>query len=230
MGWLTPDECPLCSKRRERDEQEAWEKKKKKRLLDMANLPAEAAQWNFESAETEAMKLKRGEDLQRWRKAHYHCRTWPSSSKKGFYILGPTGTGKSVLGYCLVQAVIEEGKSAAIISVSEMFHEMRRTFAQDSRARDLVGLAEAVQVLVLDEIGAERPRGLLMDTLLRVIDQRISSGRPTHYTTNCKATELAKVFKDQHGRIVSRIVGSTHGLLLDGQDFRTMGCGESWFL
>lgn len=228
-GWIVGSECDLCLTRRERIERDRQEEQKRQRLLQKANLPPEAEDWDFERAEAGARRSKAGQDLEVWLKAHYHCRTWPTSSRKGFYLMGPTGTGKTVLGYCLVKAAIAEGVSAAFISVSEMLQEMRRTFAQDSRARDLAGLAEEVRVLVLDDIGAEKPRGILRDTLLRIINARIGRRRPTHYITNCIPRELRPRLEDQHGRMVSRILGSTQGLYLKGKDFRLME-EEAWLL
>ena len=82
--------------------------------------------------------------------------------------------------------------------------------------------------MVLDEIGAIRPRLKQRELLLGIVDYRVSEHKPTVYTSNYGPGELDKRLRDKFGRVIDRIVGSTKGVPFVGRSFRVLGAEESW--
>ena len=229
--WLTGRYCQSCMDAIQAEQREAQARQAAHSLLEAANMPREARGWDFARAEAEASRIKQGPDLEAWRKAAYYCRTWPTGSRKGLYIMGPSGTGKTLLSWCIIHAAVKDGRSALFLPVTDLFDEMRRSWSRDSMARDMVDRAKQADVLVFDEIGVDdQLRSWMRVALFKVIDFRVVNRRPTVFTSNCQPGELIHKLSDEHGRIMNRIIGSTNGVSLDGQSFRELTNGQRWLL
>ena len=63
-------------------------------------------------------------------------------------------------------------------------------------------IIENVPLLIIDDIGAERPNDWVRERLLTIIDERYSNNRSIIYTSNCSLAELHESLK---GRISDRI-------------------------
>jgi DNA replication protein DnaC len=63
-------------------------------------------------------------------------------------------------------------------------------------------LIETVSLLIIDDIGAEKPTDWVRERLLNIIDERYSNDLSTIYTSNCNLSELNE---NLHGRIADRI-------------------------
>lgn len=61
---------------------------------------------------------------------------------------------------------------------------------------------ETVPLLIIDDIGAERPTEWVRERLLTIIDERYGNKRSTIYTSNCS---LAEIHESLKGRISDRI-------------------------
>lgn len=63
-------------------------------------------------------------------------------------------------------------------------------------------LVEEVPLLIIDDIGAEKPSDWVRERLLNIIDERYSNRRATIYTSNCSMRTLSE---NLHDRITDRI-------------------------
>ena len=228
--WVTPDLCPGCVEKAGQRHRAQELAERKLDLVKLSNLPAEALNWSFDRAQAEAKGLKSDPtDLKSWQRAQLACRYWPGG-RQGLYLYGEAGTGKTVLAWCLLNWALArtEPLTCFFLPVSELFDEVGIGFGVDSRARYLAAKAKKARFLVLDDIGAVRPRRKMAEVLFDIVDSRVSAHTPTIYTSNFGPGELDKRLRDQFGRVIDRIVGSTQGVPVMGRSFRVLGAEHRW--
>jgi DNA replication protein DnaC len=143
-------------------------------------------------------------------------------SGRGLWLTGDTGTGKTTLAMLVSKAALEAGRSVAIYSTPDLLARIRRTFdsagGEDSYSQFFQRLV-SVDLLHLDDLGAERRTDWVLEQLYAVIDRRYNDERSVVFTTNLAEEPL----KEQLGtRIVSRLVQMCDGnpLPLFGPDKR----------
>lgn len=118
----------------------------------------------------------------------------PNSSLKGkgLYLYGPFGVGKSYLSAALANQLAELGHTTMILHYPSFITQMKQAIKTNKVQERLTELKEA-EVLVLDDIGAENNSSWARDEILGVLLQgRLSSGRPTFFTSNFSMEELGK--------------------------------------
>lgn len=89
--------------------------------------------------------------------------------------------------------------------------------AKQRRAEWAWTRAKGDHLVVLDDIGAEKPSEWVEDRLYALIDTRERMERATIFTSNCTEKQL---MSQLGGRIVSRIMGMTEQVLVEGPDHR----------
>ena len=81
-------------------------------------------------------------------------------------------------------------------------------------------LAENYNLLIIDDLGAERQSEFMKEQIFNVIDSRYRSGKPMIVTTNLTAEQLKKPEDVASGRIYDRILERCHPLKIDGESMR----------
>ncbi len=132
-------------------------------------------------------------------------------------LYGSYGTGKSHLAISATKLAINNGHTALFISVPKLFSKIKETYNRDSKITEdgLIGLINSVELLVLDDIGAESGReAWCQDKLFLILDGR--QGKRTIYTTNLDAEMLEeKIGGRNYDRMVDDLkrysmVGASH--------------------
>lgn len=151
-------------------------------------------------------------------------------TKRGIYIHGSVGTGKTHIAYALKSRYDREpkwesadkyvpGRSAKFWNMTEFLYEMRRDFGRDSRDKEEP--AEALfankGLVILDDVGAEKMSDWVAETFYLIVNDRYVNRYPTIYTSNLPISDLAERLGD---RTVSRIVESCDVVELIGNDRR----------
>jgi DNA replication protein DnaC len=124
---------------------------------------------------------------------------------KGVWFTGDTGTGKSTLAMLVSREALRAGHTVAIYSVPRLLAEIRSTFDSDSDSsyEELFHKLTGVDLLHLDDLGAEQQTEWVLEQLYAIINERYEDGRALVVTTNLDETKL----RDQIGeRTVSRLV------------------------
>lgn len=115
---------------------------------------------------------------------------------------GPAGTGKSHLSMAVLKECLQnEDVTVLFMSFSEVLDLMKDYFSNKSSIYSpeyFKRLMNEVDLLVIDDIGAEKVTDYSQDVLTKVLDGRTS----TIITTNLNSDELQAKY---HGRIYSRI-------------------------
>jgi DNA replication protein DnaC len=146
-------------------------------------------------------------------------------------LYGPIGTGKTGLAAGIVRALCESGRRAQIVNFKALLDEMKDCFDRHQPTAHAFGVGR-VPVLVLDDIGAERPTEWARDELLGIVDYRYERGLPTIYVSNYSPGDLTRRLsgKDRGNdgdkdltvgtRIVSRMRERATGFEFTGRDRR----------
>jgi DNA replication protein DnaC len=138
---------------------------------------------------------------------------------RGLWFTGSVGTGKTTLAMLVSKAAMEAGHTVAIYSLPRLLAMLRGSYDDDAlySLNDLIDRLCAVDLLHIDDVGAEQSSPWVLEQLYTIINTRYEDGRAVMLTTNLPDDEL----KDQIGhRTVSRLNEMCTVLLLHGEDQR----------
>jgi DNA replication protein DnaC len=144
----------------------------------------------------------------------------------GLWMFGGHGTGKTTLAMIVSKAALDLGRSVAIYSVPRLLSEIRRTFDDGSELTQtqLIDRLAAVDLLHLDDVGAEQTSDWVLEQLYAIVNARYEAEKSIVLTTNL--TELDEL-NDQIGRrTVSRLEEVCEVIPVVGADLRVPRFGE----
>jgi DNA replication protein DnaC len=139
---------------------------------------------------------------------------------RGLWFYGPAGTGKTTLAMLVSKHALEAGRSVAIYSLPRLLAEIRTTFDDDrgSSYVDLLDRLTAVDLLHIDDVGAEKTSPWVLEQLYAIVNARYEEERSIVITTNLENRDaLAEQIND---RTVSRLEEMCEVLPLFGTDQR----------
>jgi len=112
------------------------------------------------------------------------------------------------------------GYCCSMFSVVDLLGTLRESISNDrikAAARTMLHRARCDAIVILDDIGAEKPSEFVEEQLYALIDLRYRMQRSTFFTTNCTLKQL----EGQIGRrSVSRITEMCEGVRVGGEDWR----------
>jgi DNA replication protein DnaC len=112
----------------------------------------------------------------------------PQLGVKGLLLMGGCGTGKTHLAVAALQEIIQTDKPGKLLfsNFQDLIQEIQASFPADSsvdKSEILRPLLDA-DLLVLDELGSQKPSAWVHDILYYVINSRYNDVRTTIFTTN----------------------------------------------
>lgn len=139
----------------------------------------------------------------------------------GLWLMGDVGTGKTSLAMLVSKAALEAGRSVAIYSLPRLLARIRRTYDAEAGEQSYLEFFQrltAVDLLHVDDLGAEKRSDWVLEQLYALVDERYESQRSIVVTTNLEQAPL----EEQIGaRTVSRLVEICGDPLpLFGEDLR----------
>ena len=164
-------------------------------------------------------------------KAIYSIAEWlDKPSDKGFYLYGDVGVGKTYLAACIANQFAMNGKSVAFIHMPSFLVKLKEAFYDDDEQERLKNIAKNVDLLVMDDIGAETVTSWYRDeVLLPILNERMDQKRWTVFTSNLSLKTLETNFRyNQKGeidemkavRIMERIKMLADPMVIEGKNRR----------
>ena len=138
---------------------------------------------------------------------------------RGLWFFGSVGTGKTTLAMLVSRHALEAGRSVAIYSLPRLLAEIRTTFDDDrgNSYVDLIDRLAAVDLLHIDDVGAEKTSEWVLEQLYSIVNARYENERSVIITTNLERDELVEQIRE---RTVSRLEEMCTLVPLYGEDAR----------
>jgi DNA replication protein DnaC len=137
---------------------------------------------------------------------------------RGLWFMGPVGTGKTTLAMLVSKAALEAGQSVAIYSLPRLLNEIRDTHRAERSHIDLLDRLTAVDLLHIDDVGAERKNEWVLEELYSIVNARYEEERSIVITTNIDDHDA--LCEQIGARTVSRLTEMCQEMLLSGEDRR----------
>ena len=111
---------------------------------------------------------------------------------RGLWLVGDVGTGKTTLAMIISGAALEAGYSVAVYSLPRLLNLIRDEVGTDNSLLDLLDRLSSVDLLHIDDLGAQHTTPWRLEQLYSIIDARYQAKRPIVATTNLLPPELSR--------------------------------------
>lgn len=169
------------------------------RLLEMSGIPLRYRDRTLENFKVSSSTAKADPRLV---EAREQCRRYVEGyldlaggfQQSGLIFVGPPGAGKTHLAAAVLSALIRRFRlRGRFVDFTSLIHQIQSTFDPSSAEskHDVLDPVMGADLLVIDELGAQKPTAFVTDTLYLILNHRYTARLPTLFTSNLRL-ELAK--------------------------------------
>lgn len=187
-------DCKAAELEREKQRERMEEYDRRRRVcFSQTNM----AQWTFANDDRRNEKLS--DAMLRY------AEQFPSFLKdgKGLLLHGTVGTGKTYFAACIANHVIDQGYRALMTNFARLTNQIQGMYEGKQKFIDDLN---RYQLLILDDLGAERKSEFMQEMVFNIIDTRYRSGLPFIVTTNLTGEEITKTQEVTFQRIYDRVL------------------------
>lgn len=134
----------------------------------------------------------------------------------GYLFWGPVGTGKSYTAGCIANALLQQEVTVKMTTFTTIIDDM---FSLEEKTEYINALAR-YELLIIDDLGAERSSEYATGIVFSVIDRRWRSGKPLIITTNLPLKALKEETNPEKKRIYDRILDMCTPVYVGGESKR----------
>lgn len=139
-----------------------------------------------------------------------------SKSSESVFMCGDTGLGKTHLSLSIAKEVISKGYNVAYDSIINYLNDIEKEHYGKSD-KNTLAMITSVDLLILDDLGAEVKNAFNHSTIYNIINTRINRNLPTIISSNLTSDDVSERYDD---RVASRIFGEYTYLRFAGNDIR----------
>lgn len=123
------------------------------------------------------------------RKVQEFVDVWPGQRDgRGLLLMGGCGVGKTHLAVAALLEIIQQGKQGKLLfsNFQDLIQDIQASFGDDNgpNKSELMRPLIETDLLVLDELGSQKPSQFVHDILYYLINSRYNEERVTIFTTN----------------------------------------------
>ncbi len=182
-----------------REAQNFAKKREIEKLFSISNLGERFSKSTFESF------LNRNGSETAYKVAVKYVKTFKEWNGESLMLWGEPGNGKTHLAAAIVNELSKKGYIVVFQSVPELLQRIRSTFNSENKENETQIMRALLEcdLLILDDIGAEKTTEWVEEKLFNIIDGRYRKELPTLYTSNLEPKELKnQVGKRSYDRMV----------------------------
>jgi DNA replication protein DnaC len=139
-------------------------------------------------------------------------------SGRGLWFMGPVGTGKTTLAMLVSKSALRVGRTVAIYSLPRLLNEIRDHHRAERSHIELLDKLTAVDLLHIDDVGAERTNEWVLEELYSIVNARYEDQRSMVITTNI--LDRGALCEQVTERTVSRLTEMCDEVPILGHDRR----------
>ena len=136
-------------------------------------------------------------------------------ANQGLLFWGQVGTGKSYAAACIANELIDKGYSVVMTSLVRLI-DMSQEEGFDVLMRRML----SCDLVILDDLGAERNTSFALEKAYYVIESRHRQGKPMIITTNLLLEDMRNVDDERYARTYDRVLDVCYPMQWTGPSWR----------
>ena len=142
----------------------------------------------------------------------------------GIVLFGSVGTGKTYFAACVANELIESGYTVMMTNFARITNKIQGIFGEKNEYIDSLNRYD---LLIIDDLGAERKSEYMQEMVFNIIDSRYRSGLPMIVTTNLTWKEITTPNEVGYARIYDRIIERCIPVQVTGASRRRKSMNEN---
>lgn len=207
-----PCECQLKAEEDERKRKEAMRRRERSELMRKECFPASGFYRDCTFERDDGKTPNTSSICERY------AATFDPKDPYGLLLLGDVGTGKSYMSSAIANRVIDLGFSAFQTDVRYIVNLMESSFERRQQNLDRI---LGYDLLLIEDLGAQRNTSYMMEHVYAIIDGRYKSGKPMVITTNLDPRRINDASGDEAWRrVFDRILERCYPIEFTGENRR----------